>query len=92
MHTDLCGPTNFRSVQDDRYFILLIDDYSKMMWVAFLKEKLEAFEKFKIFKAKAETKSGLKLKCLRFDRGGELCSGEFNSFCEIHGIRRQLSS
>jgi hypothetical protein len=31
--------------------MLIIDDYSRITWVAFLKEKAEAFEKFKIFKA-----------------------------------------
>lgn len=54
VQTNLYGPTNVRSVQGDRYFMLLIDDYSRMMWVVFLKEKLEAFEKFKILEAKVE--------------------------------------
>ena len=41
-----------------------------MTWVAFLKEKSEAFEKFKIFKAMAENELGMKIKCLRSDNGG----------------------
>ena len=41
-----------------------------MIWVAFLKEKSEAFEKFKIFKAMAENESGMKIKGLRSDNGG----------------------
>ena len=63
-----------------------------MMWVDFLKEKLEAFEKFKIFKNKVENESRAKIKSLRLDRGGEFTSREFNTFCEEHGVRRQLSS
>jgi hypothetical protein len=31
--------------------MLVIDDFSKLMWVAFLREKFDAFEKFKKFKA-----------------------------------------
>lgn len=50
VHTDLGGPTRVRSMQGDIYFMFLIDDYSKMIWVTFLKEKSEALEKFKIFK------------------------------------------
>lgn len=69
VHTDLCGPTRVRSMQGDKYFMLLIDDYSRMMWVTFLREKSKALKKFKIFKAKGKTETGLKLKCLRFDRG-----------------------
>ena len=42
-----------------------------MMWVAFLKEKSEAFEKFKIFKNRVENESSMKIKCLRLDRGRE---------------------
>jgi len=75
-------------MQGDRYFMLLIDDHSRMMWVTFLKEKSEVLEKFKIFKAMVENQTGLKLKCLRFDRGGEFTSSEFIDFCEKHGIRR----
>ena len=51
--------------------MLFIDDYTRMTWVTFLKEKSEAFEKFKIFKAKVENKINLKIKCLRSDNGGE---------------------
>ena len=54
IHTDLCGPTRTKIMQGYYYFMLLIDDYTRMTWVAFLKEKSEAFEKFKIFKAMAE--------------------------------------
>ena len=63
-----------------------------MMWVAFLKEKLEAFEKFKIFKNKVENESEVKIKSLRSDRGGEFTSREFNIYYEEHEIERQLSS
>ena len=40
VHTDLCGPSRVKSLQGDRYFMLLIDDYSRLMWVTFLREKL----------------------------------------------------
>ena len=41
----------------DKYFILFFDDHSRMMIVMFLKEKLEAFQKFKKYltKVKKET-------------------------------------
>jgi hypothetical protein len=77
VHTDLCGPTRTQSLQGENYFMLLIDDYSRMTWVMFLKEKYEAFEKFKAFKALVENETDLKIKCLRSDRGGEFISNEF---------------
>ena len=36
---------------------MAIDDYSRLTWVAFLKEKFEAFEKFKNFKALTENQT-----------------------------------
>jgi hypothetical protein len=50
--------------------MLIIDDYSSLTWVAFLKEKVEAFEKFKIFKALTENQTRNSLKVVRLDRGG----------------------
>ena len=70
IHTDLCGPTRTKFLQGDHYFMFLIDDYTRMTWVAFLIEKSKAFENFKIFKAMAENESGMKIKCLRSDNGG----------------------
>ena len=70
--------------------MILVDEFSRMMWVAFLKEKSEEIDKFKIFKNRVENESSMKIKCLRLDRGGEFTSDQFNIFCEENGIKRHL--
>ena len=72
--------------------MILVNYFTRMMWVAFLKEKSKAFKKFKVFMNRVENEIGVKIKFLRFDRGGEFTSREFNIYCEEHGIKRQLSS
>ena len=72
----------------ESYFMILVDDFSRMMWVAFLKEKFEAFDKFQIFKNIVENELGIKIKCLRSYRGGDFTSNEFNIFCEANGIKK----
>jgi hypothetical protein len=46
--------------------MLFIDDYIRMTWVTFLKNKSEAFERFKTFKALDEIENDMKIKCLRW--------------------------
>jgi len=57
----------------------------------FSRNKSNAFEYFKKFKAMTELQSELKVKCLRSDRGGEFTSNEFNDYCSKFGIQRQLT-
>jgi hypothetical protein len=71
--------------------MLIIDDYSRLTWVAFLKEKFEAFEKFKVFKALTENQTGKRLKAIKSDRGGEFSSWNFKEFCDKHGIKREYT-
>jgi len=77
VHLDLCGPSRKEGTGKENYFMLVIDDYSRLTWVAFLKEKSEAFAKFKIFKALTENQTGRKIKAIRSDRGGEFSSRQF---------------
>jgi hypothetical protein len=46
VHIDLRGPTRKKIFQGESYFMLLIDAYTIMTWVTFLKNISEAFEKF----------------------------------------------
>ena len=39
-----------------------------------------------------ERETGLLIKWVRSDRGGEYNSGEFKELCESQGIRRQLTA
>ena len=72
--------------------MLFIDDYSRMVWVIFLKHKSKAFERFKIFRKMVERETDLKLKFLRSDKGGEFISQELIEYCEKNGIKRQYST
>ena len=64
------GPSRKEGTGREIYLMLVIDDYSRLTWVSFLKEKYEAFEKFKVFKALTENQTGKGLEALRSNRGG----------------------
>ena len=92
IHADVCGPARNQALQGERYFVLFVDDYTRMMWIYFIKYKSETFECFKNLKALVENEKDSKIKCLRTDRGGEFTSNEFSEFCNIHGIKREFSA
>ena len=69
-----------------RYFLLLVDDYSRYMWLQLLTSKEKAAAAIKKFKARAEAEFGKKLRVLRTDRGGEFTSVEFAAYCADQGV------
>nr|GFA26422.1 retrovirus-related Pol polyprotein from transposon TNT 1-94 [Tanacetum cinerariifolium] len=44
LHMDLCGPMRIASINGKRYVLVIVDDYSRYMWVHFLRSKDEAPE------------------------------------------------
>lgn len=68
IHGDLCGPITPETVSGYRYFFLLVDDYSRFMWVYFLKTKDEAFKAFKCFRAQVGKGTEKQIKVLTTTR------------------------
>jgi transposase InsO family protein len=71
--------------------MLLVDDYTRMTAVFFLKNKSEVFENFKIYKEMVENEMDSRIKCLRSDNSREFTSKEFMDYYSSHGIKRQFS-
>ena len=57
-----------------------------------MKQKSEAFEKFKEFRAEVENQLGKCIKAIRFDRGGEYLLGDFKDYLTQNGIVSQLAA
>ena len=59
-----------KSVDGYDSFITFTDDYSRYGYIYPIKEKSEALDKFKIFKAEVENQHDKRIKTARSDRGG----------------------
>ncbi|KAK9076083.1 hypothetical protein SSX86_004416 [Deinandra increscens subsp. villosa] len=92
LHADLCGPITPQSMGGNRYFLLIVDDLTRYMWVYFLKTKDEALKYFKCFKSHVEKECSHMVRMLRTDRGGEFTSHDFVKFCQEIGIKRQTTA
>ena len=83
---DICGPMKTQSIGCNFYLLTFIDDYSRYTWVYFLKNKSEAFGKFREFKAMVEKQNGKYMTILRSNGGGEYDSNKCAKFCREQGI------
>ena len=68
--------------------LTFVDDFSRKVWVYFLRQKKKMFPVFKKFKALVENQTGRKIKKLRTDNGLEFCKLEFTELCAVNGIAR----
>jgi hypothetical protein len=92
VHADLCGPVTPATPGGRRYFLLMVDDASRFMWVALLPTKDAAADAVKLIKVEVEKESGHALKVLRTDNGGEFTVAEFADYCAEEGVRRHFSA
>ena len=67
LHMDLFGPTTYKSLGDNLYCPVIVDDYSRYTWVFFLHDKTEVVACFKKFAKRAQNEFEVKLKKIRSD-------------------------
>jgi transposase InsO family protein len=88
VHGDLCSPISPSTPAGNCYFLLLVDDMSRFMWLTLLRSKADAPAAIMTFQARVERETGKKLKVLRTDNGGEFTSVTFGEYCAGEGIQR----
>ena len=88
VHSDLWGLARVSTHGGNKYFLSLIDDYSRKVWLYLLKTKDEhtVLTKVKEWKALVENQTNKRVKVLRKDNGLEFCNEEFEMFCKNQGI------
>ena len=91
VHSDVWGPAPVVSINDYKYYLVFVDDFTKFTWLYLLKFKSDVFTIFKYFKAIVENLLDHKIKILRTDYGGEFTFNAFKEFCSTQGITHQLS-
>jgi hypothetical protein len=69
IHTDICGLFSVRSIYGYDSFIAFTHNYSRYGYIYPIKERSEALDKFKIFKAKVKNQHDKRIKIAQSDRG-----------------------
>ena len=90
MHGDLCGPVMPAMPGGRRFFLLLVDDATRFMWVSLLTAKSATADAIKRVQAEAKKASGCKLRVLRTDNGREFTAAELADYCADEGIAHHV--
>lgn len=95
LHMDLVGPIQTESIGGKKYFLVVVDDYSRFTWVAFLHDKSEAFKNFHSLCNRIQTEKQshcLDITRIRTDHGTEFENSSFAEFCDKRGIKHEFSA
>jgi transposase InsO family protein len=90
VHVDLCGPLSETNA-GQRYFMAVMDDFSKYAEVYVMTEKSEAKEKLVDVLMEWENQLELTVKILRSDGGKEFVSNLVTDYCTSKGIKQQVT-
>ncbi|CAI7777001.1 unnamed protein product, partial [Closterium sp. NIES-53] len=97
LHMDVWGPARIRGQDHERYFLLVVDDYSRYTTVFPLRSKGEVTEVLidwiRASRLQLRERFGSDFPVLRLhsDRGGEFSSDLLRAFCRAEGIRQTFT-
>ncbi|KAM0052273.1 putative RNA-directed DNA polymerase [Helianthus debilis subsp. tardiflorus] len=86
LHCDLWGKYRTPSFSRASYFLTIVDDYSRAVWVFLLKHKHEASTCLIDFHKMVKTQFERSIKRIRCDNGGEFTSNRMLNFYADQGI------
>ncbi|CAI7860188.1 unnamed protein product [Closterium sp. NIES-53] len=97
LHMDVLGPARIRGQGHDRYFLLVVDDYSRYTTVFPLRSKGDVTEVLidwiRAARLQLRESFGSDFPVLRLhsDRGGEISSARLGAFCRAQGIHQTFT-
>ncbi|KAF5771878.1 putative RNA-directed DNA polymerase [Helianthus annuus] len=91
VHLDLWGPYRVASYEGYKYFLTVVDDYTRSVWCYLLRNKMEVFENLKDFYELILTQFKTKVRVFRSDNGTEFVNNQMNVFMKQKGILHQTS-
>ncbi|GKD29472.1 retrovirus-related pol polyprotein from transposon TNT 1-94 [Tanacetum coccineum] len=86
LHMDLCGPMRVANVNEKKYILVIMDDYSWFTWVKFLASKDEAPDFIIKFLKMIQVKLNTPIRNIRTDNETEFANQTLRSYYESVGM------
>lgn len=90
LHTDIWGPSQTTTMNEERYYLTIIDDFSHFTVVYQLRNKNEADDYIIKYVLELQNRN-VKVSRLRSDNGKEFCTSKLRKFCESHGLKQEYT-
>ena len=71
---------------------MIVDDFSRFIWVLMIKHKNDVLRRFGSLVKRFQNEKGFLITKIRNDHGGEFDSVAFETFCEDNGFSHNFSS
>nr|GEW96129.1 retrovirus-related Pol polyprotein from transposon TNT 1-94 [Tanacetum cinerariifolium] len=91
LHMDLCGPMRVASINGKKYFLVIVDDYSRYTWTHFLRSKDETPEVLIYFLRLVQRGLHAHVRTVRTDKGMEFLNKTLHAYFATEGINHQMS-
>ncbi|KAK3037778.1 hypothetical protein RJ639_030697 [Escallonia herrerae] len=91
VHCDIWGPYRVSTISGVKYFLTIVDDYSRAVWVYLMHDKGQTGTLLRNFCNMVHTQFGKLVKIIRSDNGHEFDSQPMTQFYNDHGILHQTS-
>jgi len=91
VHSDLSGPFPVPSYGNSLYYMTVIDDATRVVWVRFMKQKSETTKIIKDFVTEMEHQHHKSLKAFGTDNGVEYVTKDLKGFFESKGILHEFT-
>nr|GEW69380.1 hypothetical protein [Tanacetum cinerariifolium] len=91
LHMDLCGPMRVESVNEKKYILVIVDDYSRFTWVKFLRSKDKALDFIIKFLKMIQVRVQVPVHRIRTDNGTEFVNQTLCEYYEQVGISHETS-
>ena len=88
IHCVTWGPFHVPVYSGHRFFLIIMDDCTRFIWIFLLKHKSEVASVIQFFFTLVATQFYREVKCIRIDNAKELV---FIDFLNLHGVLHQFS-
>lgn len=91
VHCDVWGPFPVVSIDNYRYYVIFVDDFSRFTWFYMLKHKSEVSTVLEVFIQFVQTQFSSKIKIFQSDGGTEFVNHKVRTLFENNGTFHRLS-